>query len=609
MGVVDSVDVRDRVGELLAAGTRVVNLVGPVGIGKSRLMAELAGPGGAVGRPGTSGTGGPSTVPGADTTPTDPFHDVRFADEVNDEAAVARLTLPAGPLVVASRRPLPAHRSWDPEIPVAVVHVEPWPDARIAELVAASGVDDPASTRNVVRLSAGVPLLARELCRALRAAEMADAPGAVVHAAVAGVLRRLAVEDAGTEEALLLLATVGQADGDLLTVLGAGPAFAALAESSVVVAVATGLAVAEPYRTVFDLAHEWRSPVGHRTAATRAAAHHGRLLATEHSDRARADRVAQALFLTVPDPARRLFRPVTAPAHVRPAGPGDADDVARLVRRWARWGSLGARRTERLLDGWMRTTPDGFHLVCDREGHAVGLANVFPVTDRAMATMEPLLQQHTAVLTPGKGAFIGLATYDDRQPAARAALFRFLLAMGIQHNGMVISTPSREYQRLAAGLGLHAHGATRDDVLDCGRPNQVYSHDFETESLPRWLDRLRGPGLAPVVPDDAGWVLRQLREALDHVHEPLALARSPLLAVAGGPGSLRDLLVGAIGELQAGPAAADVEAGEILARYYLERRGGHEHIAMRLHLSRATYYRRLHHGLARLARPFVVQSR
>lgn len=56
-----------------------------------------------------------------------------------------------------------------------------------------------------------------------------------------------------------------------------------------------------------------------------------------------------------------------------------------------------------------------------------------------------------------------------------------------------------------------------------------------------------------------------------------------------------------IESLAVAESAVDAEAGQILSQYYLRRRGGHDLLAQRLRLSRATYFRRLEHGCRRLA--------
>jgi hypothetical protein len=93
-----------------------------------------------------------------------------------------------------------------------------------------------------------------------------------------------------------------------------------------------------------------------------------------------------------------------------------------------------------------------------------------------------------------------------------------------------------------------------------------------------------------------------VRSALDDLGTPEALGRSPLARLPGvtkgGTAAieLRALLVDVIGELAASGAPRDAEAGRLLLDYYVKRVGSHEVIMERLHLSRPTYYRRLHHG-------------
>jgi hypothetical protein len=93
-----------------------------------------------------------------------------------------------------------------------------------------------------------------------------------------------------------------------------------------------------------------------------------------------------------------------------------------------------------------------------------------------------------------------------------------------------------------------------------------------------------------------------VRTALDDLGTPEALGRSPLARLPGvtkggtAATELRALLVDVIGELAASGAPRDAEAGHLLLDYYVKRVGSHEVIMERLHLSRPTYYRRLHYG-------------
>ena len=98
-----------------------------------------------------------------------------------------------------------------------------------------------------------------------------------------------------------------------------------------------------------------------------------------------------------------------------------------------------------------------------------------------------------------------------------------------------------------------------------------------------------------------------VRAALDDLGTPEALGRSPLaqlpVVTKGGSAAveLRALLVDVIGEICSSPAPRDAESGHLLLDYYVRRVGSHEVIMERLHMTRPTYYRRLHHGFELVA--------
>ena len=111
------------------------------------------------------------------------------------------------------------------------------------------------------------------------------------------------------------------------------------------------------------------------------------------------------------------------------------------------------------------------------------------------------------------------------------------------------------------------------------------------------------------VPETLDDVAREqlVRAALDDLGTPEALGRSPLAqlpVVAKGDSAaveLRALLIDVIGELATSTAPRDAESGHLLLDYYVRKVGSHELIMERLHLSRPTYYRRLHHGFELVA--------
>lgn len=103
-----------------------------------------------------------------------------------------------------------------------------------------------------------------------------------------------------------------------------------------------------------------------------------------------------------------------------------------------------------------------------------------------------------------------------------------------------------------------------------------------------------------------------VKQALEVLHRPHELAQAPLgrlldLGVDADGARLKIRLVDQIQHMADSLDARERVAGRLLVDYYVRKVGSHEVIAERLHLTRATFYRRLHLGLgllgARLATP------
>ncbi|CAL9580002.1 hypothetical protein [Streptomyces sp. enrichment culture] len=88
-----------------------------------------------------------------------------------------------------------------------------------------------------------------------------------------------------------------------------------------------------------------------------------------------------------------------------------------------------------------------------------------------------------------------------------------------------------------------------------------------------------------------------MARALSRIGDPRALAESRLVGTPVMPtvSSLRTWLRDAVLELGADGSPADAEAGAILQSYHLGGAANHHQVAVRLHLSRATYFRRRGH--------------
>jgi hypothetical protein len=123
-------------------------------------------------------------------------------------------------------------------------------------------------------------------------------------------------------------------------------------------------------------------------------------------------------------------------------------------------------------------------------------------------------------------------------------------------------------------------------------------------------------GLAP--PSDAGAAappprpadFEDVREALRVLHQPLALAASPLATGATAPeraASVRAMIEAAVANVF-GDSVDETLLRRIIERGYLDPQGGHELAALELNVSRATYFRRLRRACDRVAE-YVIATR
>ncbi|MGW2473197.1 hypothetical protein [Streptomyces sp. NPDC001665] len=470
------------------ASRPLVNLTGPLGVGKSVVVAGLRD---AV-RVDLDGADGTDALRRALAESTERTVVADSVDGRQRWDALRHEIERAGDLrrnvVVVSRRPLRSDPRWTGS-GVATVAMAPAPEGRIA--AQAASIDDQDGRALVIGLAGGIPLVADAVRRALEAGTPCTAPGAVADQVAEELLERLCRELPGTRwrHALRLLATVGA--GDERLVPGGPDHFAALSSLSIVGRGSLGLRITEPYRTVLELAYQWRRPDAHEHARVRARGYRlGRLAATRDRTE-RAALIEQGIFLGAAPLVRRNLFPASPEAvRVRTAADADADNIGRLMRRWALDSGFDTRRCDSLAERWAGDDISAFHIVYDRDERAIGLANLMSVDERTAQGLEPLLQQHSSVLAHG-GLFLGAAHCPD--PGARAQLLRRLLRQAALRDGqLIVSTANPDYQGLVDSLGFRAHGTIRDDVFRCGRPPSVYSNDFAAGALPWWLSRITG---------------------------------------------------------------------------------------------------------------------
>jgi hypothetical protein len=582
---------RAACGDVDPAGVRVVNLHGPLGAGKTHALDRLV----------ASGTVLDLVIDGVD------------GDRAVDAARgrIERLG-PGSVAVVAGRRPLTAAES---RIRVHAIAVPRWTPDAVRALVTAYGTDAD-TTELVVSLADGVPLVADRIARMLGAGTPPDAVGALADAAAREVVRRLASEDPDPPAAPLYAAAVaGPVDEELLAAV-AGPepgSFDRLGALSIVVPHPTGLAVAEPYRTLFDLGYAWRHPIRHRALRARGNLHrYARIEAAD--DRSRAALTDDVLCVSTDPEVRHTFFPVPRPpvAHrvrIRPAGPADGDAVDRAMSEWARHEGLDRRCVSRLLDLWVAQPVPGFDLLVDEDDRVRGMVNLTAIGDGTRPALDRLLQQHAEPLIAPEadgypdrtGTVIGMMITEGDDQALRAMLLRHIVRTGVMHRRLIVSTSWGPYQQLANRIGLPRVGATRTDAYRCGRTSDIFAQTFTAGALAAWL-----PSLNPApadVPAAAPVRVSDIRAALRDIRDTGRLAANPLLAgtTLGSAPELAAFLREEIAALAASGSAVDADAGRALTAYYLLRTAGHDGAAHRLHLSRATYFRRLDHGLTALA--------
>ncbi|MCW3040308.1 MAG: hypothetical protein JWM31_2213 [Solirubrobacterales bacterium] len=99
-----------------------------------------------------------------------------------------------------------------------------------------------------------------------------------------------------------------------------------------------------------------------------------------------------------------------------------------------------------------------------------------------------------------------------------------------------------------------------------------------------------------------------VREALRVLHQPLALAASPLATGTSAEeraASVRALIAAAVDSVF-GDSVDETLLRRIIQRGYLDPRGGHELAALELNVSRATYFRRLRRACDRVAEHVIT---
>lgn len=595
------------VAEGLAAAP-LVNLVGPLGSGKSWTLAhagldvvvDLTVPGASARLSLELATAGRRVgVDGLDRTAT-----VALAGRLLEESG----PVTARQVVLASRTPLDTQPGWSADAPVKVM-VRELSDEEIDDLLVARGLTAPEDRAVVRGLSGGNPFVAESLATAICRGAPSSEPGGLADLVAEAILQRLGAELPATQlrRSLRLLAVVGISNQEILDLKE--DEFDLLAGLSIVDRTGLGLAVAEPFRTVLDLSLRWRAPLERRDTLDRAFVHRVRMMSETSDAEVRTDLMLHGMFLAdEPFVRAMMFPPRPRLPVISAARASDAEDIGAMMRQWATTSELDVRATERLVDGWLRGPIEHFQLTRDETGRGVALAHLIPFGEAERSGIEPVAQQFTEPMLAdpgGTGTFLISGFWQDQ--ANSAAMLHHILSEGIRHGRIVVCTPKPDYQRLCRGLGLQYCGDAQHDTFGRGHATQVFAQHTQPEDLPAWAARLgRITGLSP----GRDYLAGQLVRALDGVRDPSSLDRTALLASphTSTVTDLRGWLATAVQNLVDSEVEAEAEAGEALDYHYLRRTHGRAPTVADLGLDRAAYSRRLSRGVNLLTERFRAEG-
>jgi hypothetical protein len=439
--------------------------------------------------------------------------------------------------------------------------------------------------------------------------------------------------DPALREMLEACAVVRQFDEELLAALTGSEspgAFAALCRLSVVRPTPRGLALHDDVRRLVADDLRWRRPARHAELRLRAL-EHLRRRAAGAPDEEREHLLEERLFLWGNEVAQQVLYAGSEPGEVwiEPAGPADRAPLVELHRRWQEHvrPALGRVRGDAEWDpdahsAWFAdlvATPSArVHVARDRSDRILGYDVVLPVCEETMpvasrhavigtAIEAYLATEHAAPLAPDARSsdvrFLAHLGMSGLQPeATHAALVRDLLSVLARGGVVLCSLEDDEYRRLAQALGFRPLPGSQARFRDGEYLGHVL--DLRRIGLEVWLRALLAGGPPP--PTGPGELAEELRDVLAAWHDDRRVASSPLRSLTGHVGEpraepVRDLVAAALEHARATCPPAHEAALRAVELAYLDRAASHERAAETLHVSRATFYRRLHAGVDLLA--------
>ena len=617
----------------------VVLLHGPGGIGKSTLLRELM-------RRGELAGWTPWIVEGRDLPPDpDALEDALAGAQEAErpllvldtyermtaiDGYLRQLLLPRMPertvaLIAGRTRPDPAwsHGGW--ETLTVQVELGAFADAEALELLRAAGVGDDRRARHIAAWAGGSPLALTLAAEAAVADALWDpaaepAPPEVVEP----LIRRIFDADVeGPHAGVMAAAAIGRVITpgllrDALPGIDAEASFAWLAQRSVAERLGDGVALHELVRKALraDLARS--DPEFAQDLRVRIADHlHARAIAGEL-------RLTIDLADLVESPAVRAGYSYQGATRYRIDALRPGDDVV-IEQLLARRGMREWWAPTRLF---VEQSPERVAVARDAEDRLRGfLVAMTPANAPAFAEQDPLVGpwlRHAREHAAGGAAVLWRDAIDftrspiDDPGTSPPALQALLNMAGILRAGL--PNPRCAYLPINPSDGLsrafvEATGAQLVPELryDAGRYTlDCYVLDFGPQGL-LGLQRavvyaeagrtLPGPGADGAAAAGSSDTVAAVRDALRDLHVPVRLARSPLATGAGT--EERAASVRALVDDAAARAFGDTDderlQARVLDRGYLHPAASHELAAGELHLSRATYFRRLRRAAERVA--------
>ncbi|PWK46296.1 AAA family ATPase [Actinoplanes xinjiangensis] len=462
-------------------------------------------------------------------------------------------------VVVAGRRPPGADWLGDPgwDGALATVPLSLLDEETAVEMLRRRGVDEATSMR-IVAFAGGLPLALSLSSSVAAGPEPATAPWTPGPDVLAGLVTRLIGElpsarhRTALETAAHVFATTERLLGAVLGEEHAAAMFAWLRELSFAEWSSHGLTLHELVADALDRDLRWRNPQGYEQMH--------RAVVTHLLDRARtaspADATAatRALFhLKRHGPMRRYFETIRHEGEVyeSPLRPQDHPVVLDLMARAE--GATSAR----VAGHWLRHRPDDFRVYRDaRTDAAVGFMLCLRLTGQRECAPDPVAEMcwqwitRVGPLRAGQRIMIlrFAVAVDERGTAAsinggvpnvdltaQLRVVRSWIREAQVAASFVVTPDPRIWSPL---MEVDGHRRITEVAQPPGRPVTVFGHDWRAEPVEAWAQRALAA--QPMDPADADVTAaapaigrdafdRAVREALRHLHDPVALGASPLL--------------------------------------------------------------------------------